>query len=538
MTDHWLDWLSLIGRWAHIITAIAWIGSSFFFMWLDSSLRPSSDPHEAGVEGELYMVHSGGYYKVHKKLFAHGNLPKILHWFKWEAAFTWITGIFLLGLIYYSGGSLMMVDDEVKSISASVAIAIGIGTLFISWFFYDFIWRFFGNNKYFAIFLTSALIIAVTYLLTHTLSGRAAYMHVGAMLGTWMVANVWVHIIPNQKRMIEEAQAGKTPNYSLGEQAKHRSIHNNYFTLPVITIMISNHHPVTFGHHHAWIVLALIFLGAAFTRHTFNLRNKEKSFLWPLIPATISFLIAIFMTSPLAIKEENTATDSAVVSSVTPAPATSINEQVAIRNFIKGKIFYNGVAPAKEKLKVPAGCLKNGGQVFNDDIVIGQNKTLQNVIIYIGKGRPEFKSIIDNTEVVIDQQSCTYHPKVVAAMVGQPVVFVNSDSIFHNVKTHTKENTSFNVGMPKKGQRLVRQFDKPEFVIHTKCSVHPWMSAYIGVFDHPWFSVTRENGEYILPGLSRGDYEIIAWHATLGTKTQNVTIEEGEDLNVDFTFDL
>jgi plastocyanin len=306
--------------------------------------------------------------------------------------------------------------------------------------------------------------------------------------------------------------------------------------------------------------LALIFLGGAFVRHTFNLRNKGKAFRWPLVPAALFFLAAILITSP-SFNAENVAVAPAAqvetavannpepqspnnenamtgVSSLPSNEAPSNAERLPIRSFIKGRIFYTGSIPTPEKLKVPAGCLKEQKEVFNDDILAGESKTIQNVIVYIGQGRPAFSAAPDTTEVVVDQHACSYKPKVVAAMVGQPVTFVNSDSIFHNVRSHGKDNPSFNVGMPKKGQRLVRVFNKPEFVVHAKCSVHPWMSSFIGVFDHPWFSVTREKGEYLIQGLPTGKYEVVAWHPTLGTQTKSVEIKDNEDMNLDFNFTI
>ena len=171
----------------------------------------------------------------------------MLHWFKWEAAFTVITGYFLLGVVYYSGGSTMMVDDTIANISGAAAITIGFGGLIISWFIYDWIWNNLGRKGFLPTFLTGTIIMVFTFLFTMTLSGRAAYIHIGAMLGTWMVLNVWVHIIPNQRKMLNQAKAKTPVDYSLGEQAKYRSVHNNYFTLPVIFIMISNHYPMTFA---------------------------------------------------------------------------------------------------------------------------------------------------------------------------------------------------------------------------------------------------------------------------------------------------
>lgn len=576
MQDHFIDWLSLLGRWAHIITGIAWIGSSFFFMWLDSSLA-APKTEEEGVEGELYLVHSGGYYRIHKKLFGHGKLPDVLHWFKWEAAFTVITGYFLLGVVYYSGGATFMVDTEIANLTGLQAISIGLGTLILSWFLYDVLWRALGDKKLLPIILTAGLIIGLALLFTHTLSGRAAYIHIGAMLGTWMVLNVWVHIIPNQKSMLDAAEKNETPNYNLGEQAKYRSVHNNYFTLPVIFIMISNHHPMAYGHDRSWFILALAFVAGAFIRHFFNLRNKNLNRNWVFIPAALTLIIAFLMTAPESDDQGDTEPPTSVTKKKQSAPVVkkgppppqlasvivfdnspikkdnSKNETLIAQNSqgktfqkepksggpgeINGVVTFTGELPSKRKLRLPAACAKQyKGPVFLDNVRVNNNK-LENVLVYISKGHEgKFNGTSPNTEVEVDQRGCIYRPRVSASMVGQKVTFINSDPVFHNVKTTAKINKRFNRGMPKKGQRYSRVFTKSEISIHAKCSLHPWMGAYIGVFDHPWFDVTRNKGKFKIKKLPPGPYTLKAWHEVFGEQTQEVTLKTGQKLSLNFNF--
>ena len=269
------EWVNLVLRWAHIITGIAWIGSSFLFMWLDSHLE-KPDPPRKGVEGELWMTHSGGFYVVEKMDLAPEEVPRTLHWFKWEAAWTWITGFLLLCLMYYYGAEIYLIDRAVADLSKPEAIAIGIALLAASWFVYDALYKSPLRHRGAVVeCIGFGLLILVAYGLTHVFSARGAYMHVGAMLGTIMVANVWMIIIPAQQKLVDATKAGTALDARLAFNAKQRSVHNNYMTLPVIFIMISAHYPSTFGHEHAWAVLIVVFIAGALVRHWFNLQQRR-----------------------------------------------------------------------------------------------------------------------------------------------------------------------------------------------------------------------------------------------------------------------
>lgn len=290
------EWINLVLRWAHIITGIAWIGSSFLFMWLDSHLE-KPDPPRKGVEGELWMTHSGGFYVVEKMDLAPEEVPRTLHWFKWEAAWTWITGFLLLCLMYYYGAEIYLIDRAVADLSRPEAIAIGIALLVASWFVYDALYKSPLRHRGAVVeCIGFGLLILVAYGLTHVFSARGAYMHVGAMLGTIMVANVWMIIIPAQQKLVDATKAGTALDARLAFNAKQRSVHNNYMTLPVIFIMISAHYPSTFGHEHAWAVLIVVFIAGALVRHWFNLRNAGRSRIWP-IPASVVLILAVVYAS-------------------------------------------------------------------------------------------------------------------------------------------------------------------------------------------------------------------------------------------------
>jgi uncharacterized membrane protein len=300
MDAFWLtygvEWLNLLARWLHLITGIAWIGASFYFVWLDNSIKPpkpGSDLEQKGVSGELWAVHGGGFYNPQKYLVAPKELPQELHWFKWEAYSTWLSGFALLLIVYYFNASAMMIDKSVADISSWQAIAIGLGTLVIGWTAYDLLCRsplgqrdgMFGAVIY-------ILIVAAAFVLSKFLSGRAAYIHVGAMIGTIMVANVLMVIMPGQRKLVVALMAGQTPDAIHGKRAKQRSVHNNYFTLPVLFIMISNHYAMTYGHAYNWLVLAAIMAAGVLIRHFFNLKHKGR-IVWAYPAAGVALLLAV-----------------------------------------------------------------------------------------------------------------------------------------------------------------------------------------------------------------------------------------------------
>ena len=292
------EWLNLVLRWTHLITGIAWIGSSFLFMWLDSHLE-KPDPPKKGVEGELWMTHSGGFYVVEKMDLAPDEVPKTLHWFKWEAAFTWISGFLLLGLVYYMGAEIYLIDPSVADLSQGEAIAIGLGVLIVGWFVYDGLYRSpLRHQGVLVEVIGFALLIGLAYGLSQVFSARGAYMHVGAMLGTIMVANVWMIIIPGQGKLVEATRAGTALDPRLAFNAKQRSVHNNYMTLPVLFIMMSSHYPSTFGHPYSWAILIVMFIVGAFVRHWFNLRNAGTPKTWPIPAAIVIMLALITVTMP------------------------------------------------------------------------------------------------------------------------------------------------------------------------------------------------------------------------------------------------
>ena len=278
------EWLNLALRWLHLTAGIAWIGSSFYFVWLDNHLRK---PAQGDASGELWSVHGGGFYHNQKYQVAPSAMPEQLHWFKWEAYFTWISGFSLLVLIYYVGAQSFLIDPAKAALSPAAAIAIALAAQVLGWLAYDLLCRspVGSNNLALGLFWFACLLFAA-HLLDSLFNARAAYLHVGAIIGTVMVANVFFIIIPNQRKVVADLVAGRTPDPALGAAAKQRSLHNNYMTLPVLFIMISHHYPMTYGADRPWLVLALLGLTGVAVRHVFNLRGRGLPFGRTIVLAT------------------------------------------------------------------------------------------------------------------------------------------------------------------------------------------------------------------------------------------------------------
>jgi uncharacterized membrane protein len=275
-----MEWGGLLLRWVHIITGIAWIGSSFYFMHIDASLKalPGTPP---GKGGDTWEVHGGGFYHVRKYMVAPETLPDQLIWHKWEAYSTWVSGFFLLVWVYYLGSDLYLIDPEVRQISPGIAAAIGIGSLVLGWVVYNFLVSSpLANNEVALAAVGFAFVMAVAWFFQQVFSGRGALIHTGAMMGTIMSGNVAMNIIPNQKKVIADLIAGRAPNPEFGRQAKTRSRHNNYLTLPVLYCMISGHYPLTFSSPYAWVMVGFVLIAGACVRHFYNERHAGRGNLW------------------------------------------------------------------------------------------------------------------------------------------------------------------------------------------------------------------------------------------------------------------
>ena len=271
-----VDWASLLLRWAHVMTGIAWIGTSFFFIWLDASLR-KRNPDDTTLAGESWMVHGGGFFRAEKYLVAPAEMPKELHWFKYEAYFTWVTGMALLAVIYYWGADAYLIDAKRLALQPWQAIVLSGASLIVGWIIYDQICKSpIGARRGVLAVAVFGLIAVAAVFYGWVFSGRAAFVHIGAFIGTIMVANVAHIIIPNQRIVVADLQAGRAPDPALGQKAGQRSLHNNYLTLPVVFMMISSHYPVTYGHPQAWAIALGVVLASGLLRHFLILHSADK----------------------------------------------------------------------------------------------------------------------------------------------------------------------------------------------------------------------------------------------------------------------
>ncbi len=333
MQAYIIDWLHLLVRWLHFIAGIAWIGSSFYFIWLDNHLRAPQEPadDENGVGGELWSVHGGGFYHAQKYRVAPVTLPEELHWFKWEAYWTWLSGMFLLVLIYGYGAEVYLIDRAVSGLSVPAAIAAATGFIIGGWLVYDALCksplardtRVFGG----VLLLLSTLL---AWGLCQLFSGRGAYILFGAVLGTIMVANVFFVIIPGQKTMVAAAARGEAPDPAPGIKAKQRSVHNTYFTLPVLFVMLSNHFAMTYGHDYNWAILVGISLAGALIRVYFVARHQGDASPLPVILAVLLLGAIAVLLAPQAQQSRVAATSFEHVRNVVHTRCTSCHSAAPV----------------------------------------------------------------------------------------------------------------------------------------------------------------------------------------------------------------
>src|SRR5882762_9384077 len=301
------EWLSLIFRWLHVVAAIAWIGSSFYFIHLDLSLQPNSDLPE-GVQGEAWQVHGGGFYRIVKYLVAPASLPDELTWFKWEAYTTWLSGFALMVVVYYLDAELFLVDKSILDLTPLQAGLFSLASLLLAWLLYEAACRSGLAGRELPFALGGYLfLVGLTYAFTHVLSGRGAFNQIGAIIGTIMVANVFLTIIPNQKKIVAALLAGQSPDPKLGKAGKERSVHNNYLTLPVLVLMISNHYPLLFATRFNWVIVAIVLALGPIIRHFYNSRHAGKGSPWWTWGVAAAGMIAIGLLSAAGPRDAKTA---------------------------------------------------------------------------------------------------------------------------------------------------------------------------------------------------------------------------------------
>jgi len=294
LSDYWWGWGNLLFRWLHVIAAMAWIGASFYFIALDNHLASPKDPDDAkrGVGGEAWEVHGGGFYRVEKFRVAPEQLPEPLHWFKWEAYTTWLSGFGLFIVVYYSHASSYLIDPTVADLQPWEAIAISVAGIVLAWLVYDGLCRAFANDEGALAVLVFAFICLSAWASWELFAPRAAFLQVGAMIGTMMVGNVFFVIIPAHWKLVRAKEAGEEPDPRWNRDGKTRSVHNNYLTLPVVFAMLSNHFPFTYAQRNGWLVLVALMAIGALTRHYFNLRQRGLN-VWPILGVAAAGVIAV-----------------------------------------------------------------------------------------------------------------------------------------------------------------------------------------------------------------------------------------------------
>jgi uncharacterized membrane protein len=312
-----LELLDLAARWIHVIAGIMWVGNSLLFNWLDRNLRPPSG-RTGGPIGEIWLLHSGGFYYVEKTSLAGQSLPSPLHWFKWQAYTTWLSGMALLVVVYYLGGRAVLADSGIAPLDHRTAVLVGIGAIAVGWALYEAMQRAVAPRAPRVAALVWMLGLAsVAIALTRLLGGRAAFLHVGAMLGTIMAANVFFTIVPSQRELVASVAEGRGATRAVSDRAKRVSTHNNYFTFPVIVLMISNHFPAVYGHRNSWLLLLLLIVIGASVRHVLNIRFTFPAWKPALATTLVAGAAALF-----AVLRLTGARDGAVVNAAAPGPVT------------------------------------------------------------------------------------------------------------------------------------------------------------------------------------------------------------------------
>nr|WP_314489578.1 urate hydroxylase PuuD [uncultured Pseudomonas sp.] len=323
MEAHLHEWLNLSVRWVHMITGVAWIGASFYFVWLENNLDRRT-PRE-GLSGDLWAIHGGGIYHLEKYKLAPPKMPDNLHWFKWEAYFTWMSGIALLCVVFYWNPTLYLLAPG-STLSGPEGVAIGVGSLVAGWFIYDLLCDSpLGKRPMLLGGVLFVLIIAACWGFSLVFSGRGAYLHTGAIMGTIMVGNVFRIIMPAQRQLVAAIEQNRTPDPLLPAKGLLRSRHNNYFTLPVLFIMISNHFPSTYGSQYNWLILAGIAVAAVLIRHYFNTRHDSHKYAWTLPAGALAMICLAYVTAP---KPAPTSPEQAAVK-YQPLPATAVGGKTA-----------------------------------------------------------------------------------------------------------------------------------------------------------------------------------------------------------------
>ncbi|RWD34715.1 urate hydroxylase PuuD [Mesorhizobium sp.] len=363
------DWLSFAVRWLHVVTSIAWIGSSFYFVALDLGLRQRPGM-PVGAFGEEWQVHGGGFYHIQKYLVAPAEMPEHLTWFKWESYATWLSGFAMLCVVYYAGADLFLIDPNVLAMSVPTGILLSLATIGVGWVVYDLLCRSpLGHSDTGLMLVLYGVLVFIAWGLTHLFTGRAAFLHLGAITATIMSANVFMVIIPNQKIVVADLIAGRKPDPKYGKIAKQRSLHNNYLTLPVLFLMLSNHYPLAFGTEFNWVIASLVFTIGVLIRHYFNTMHARKGNpTWTWLAAAVLFVIIIWLSTVPKVLTGEVKASSAVQVYVASAHFPAVRDTVLGRCSMchAREPSYEGIyhAPKGVMLDTDAGIAEQAREIY------------------------------------------------------------------------------------------------------------------------------------------------------------------------------
>ncbi len=520
-----IDFLSFALRWTHVFAAILWVGSTYLFNFMEKSLERDETTPE-NIRGRLWMVHGGGFYFVEKQKRLEGK-PRELHWFKYESATTWVSGALLIALVFYHGGGGNLVAPGVSFGAAATA---GLLTIVGGWVIYDLLVRSpIGRNELFVAVVGWCSFVGLTHLLWTWLSPRAVLVHIGAMIGTIMAANVWMRILPTQRKMLAALADGKPIPTNLSATGPLRSKQNSYLAIPLVLLMLSNHSSMLMDRKSAPVAVGVLFLIGWGVARVFRgpthagegAPDKNSDGSMAHAGLALALLAAAFGFGFRAAKahESAVAATTPQVAKRAPKSAGAPKAGAFGSGKVEGSVAFTGAVPAPDKWTGTAECA--GLHEPTIQLVRVKDGKLADAFVYVKSGLPEGDYEAPTQPVKVGQKGCEFSPRVFGARLGQPITFGNDDNTQHNVQGPL----SASVAQLARGQVGTTSIDDVKVMATLTCSMHSWMRAYAGVLDHPFFAVTDEDGRFVIDRLPEGDYTLGAWHEKLGTTEVKVKVE-------------